>query len=399
MSKYLYKAKNTSGDLVSGSITAENEIQAEDILLKNSLILVDLEPVKLGSLTLPFLDRFTLHDRLVFARQLSTMVAAGVSLTKAIGVIAVQTPNQHAKNIYYKLIEELERGQSFSTALARFPDIFSPVMIAVIRSGEQTGNLDQVLDQLAKQFERDNYLLSKIKNALLYPIVILIAMFGIGVIMMVYIIPKFKEIFEASNVNLPTSTAMLIKTSDSMVAFWYLYSISLIAIIIGIRAFIISDYGRFIYDNFKLKAPIINQITQGIYMTRLSQSLAMMSKSGVPILESIRLVSTVINNSVYQEGLEYAASQVERGLPLSAPLAKNPNFPVLLSQMVAVGEQTGHLEGIMEKLGKYYEEETDEKIKGMSSLIEPIIMIIIGVAVAFIVISIITPIYTIAQIQ
>jgi type IV pilus assembly protein PilC len=399
MAKYLFKAKNTSGDLVSGSVLAENEIQAENILLKNSLILVDLEPEKLPNFTLPFLDRFTLHDKLMLTRQLSTMVAAGVSLPKAMGIIAVQTQGERAKAIYYKIIAELESGQSFSTALAKFPDVFDPVMIAVIRSGEQTGNLDKVLDQLAKQFERDNYLVSKIRNALLYPSVILVAMFGIGVTMMVYIVPKFKEIFVSSQVDLPTATRILISISDSITSYWYMYLILLIGLIIGSRAFIISDYGQYAFDSLKLRFPVVRKISEGVYVTRLAQTLAMMSRSGVPILESIRLASTTINNELYREGLEYAASQVERGLPLSVPLSKNTNFPVLLSQMVAVGEQTGHLEGVMEKLGQYYEEETDERIKGMSSLIEPVLMILIGVAVAFIVISVITPIYKIAQIQ
>lgn len=399
MAKYLYKAKNTSGDIVSGSVVAENDLQAESILLKNSLILVDLEPERVQGFSLPFLNRFTLHDKLMFARQLSTMVAAGLSLPKGMGIIAVQTGNERAKAIYYKIIADLESGLSFSTALAKYPDVFDSVTVAVIRSGEQTGNLDKVLEQLAKQFERDNALVTKIQNALLYPLVILCAMIAIGVTMMVYIVPKFKEIFSSSGVQLPVATRMLIGTSDSIIDYWYVYLILIIGLSIGIRAFTISDYGQYFYDSVKLRLPVVKKISEGVYITRLAQTLSMMSRSGVPILESIKLVATTINNRVYQEGLEYAAGQVERGLPLSVPLAQNANFPVLLSQMVAVGEQTGHLEGIMEKLGQYYEEETDERIKGMASLIEPVLMILIGVAVGFIVISVITPIYKIAQIQ
>jgi len=399
MAKFLYKAKNTSGDIVSGSVIADNDMQAESILLKNSLILVDLEPEKVEGFMLSFLNKFTIHDKLMFARQLSTMVAAGISLPKAMGIIAVQTSNERAKSIYYKIISDLESGLTFSTALAKHPNVFDPVIIAVIRSGEQTGNLDKVLDQLAKQFERDNSLVTKIRNALLYPAVILVAMIAIGVTMMVYIVPKFKEIFTSSGVQLPLATKMLIGFSDSMIGYWYVYLIFVIGLYIGLRAFTISDYGEYFFDTMKLRLPVINRISEGVYITRLAQTLSMMSRSGVPILESIKLVATTINNRVYQDGLQYAAGQVERGLPLSVPLAKNSNFPILLSQMVAVGEQTGHLEGIMEKLGQYYEEETNEKIKGMASLIEPVLMILIGIAVAFIVISVITPIYKIAQIQ
>lgn len=399
MSRYLFKAKNTSGDLVSGSVAAGNEVEAESILLKNKLILVDLEPEKAPVLSFSFFNRFTLHDRVIFTRQLATMIAAGVSLPKALGVIAVQTENPHIKSIYYKLIDELEKGQSLSNALSLFPDAFSPVMIAVVKSGEQTGNLDQVLNQLAKQFERDNYLVTKVRNAMVYPLVVLSAMVMIGIIMMVYIVPKFKEIFVSSNVSLPTATTILIGISDSLIHYWYFYLVVLIGLILGFRAFLVSDYGQYAFDVFKLRFPVAKKVFEGIYVTRLSQTLSMMSRSGVPILESIKIVATVINNEVYREGLEYAASQVERGLPLSNPLAKNPNFPILISQMVAVGEQTGHLESIMEKLGQYYEEETDDRIKSLSSLVEPVLMIIIGAAVAFVVISIITPIYKIAQIQ
>lgn len=396
--KYLYRAKNTSGDMVTGSLVASDEVEAEAILQKNSMIMVDIEPahsIRINS----FFNRFPLREKMIFTRQLSTMVSAGIAAPKAIAVIATQTQNEFAKSVYYHLIDDLEQGLQLSVAMSKYPNHFSQVMISVIRSGEQTGQLDEVLNQLAKQLERDNMLSSKVRNAMIYPAIVILAMLGIGIFMMIFVIPKFKAIFASAKVDLPWSTQALIGFSDSVVSYWYFYFIVLVFLVLAVRAFLISDYGRYFFDELKLKIPVFSKVVEGVYMARFSQTLAMMNKSGVPILESIKIISTVMDNQVYNEGLRMATAQVERGLPLSSQLSKNPNFPVLVSQMIGVGEQTGQLEGVMDKLGKFYEEETDEKIKGLASLIEPVVMILLGIGVAFIVISVITPIYKIAQIQ
>ncbi len=396
--KYLYRAKNTCGDIATGSLVASDEVEAEAILQKNSMIMVDIEPahsIRINS----FFNRFPLREKMIFTRQLSTMVSAGIAAPKAIAVIATQTQNEFAKSVYYHLIDDLEQGLQLSVAMSKYPNHFSQVMISVIRSGEQTGQLDEVLNQLAKQLERDNMLSSKVRNAMIYPAIVILAMLGIGIFMMIFVIPKFKAIFASAKVDLPWSTQALIGFSDSVVSYWYFYFIVLVFLVLAVRAFLISDYGRYFFDELKLKIPVFSKVVEGVYMARFSQTLAMMNKSGVPILESIKIISTVMDNQVYNEGLRMATAQVERGLPLSSQLSKNPNFPVLVSQMIGVGEQTGQLEGVMDKLGKFYEEETDEKIKGLASLIEPVVMILLGIGVAFIVISVITPIYKIAQIQ
>jgi len=396
MSNFIFKAKNTSGDIVTGSVVAGNTIEAEQILAKKNMVLIDIDqPNKSDYLS--FLKRFSLRDKLMFTRQMSTMIKAGVSIPKAISVIVTQTKNEYIKGVYLKLIDDLEKGEKFSTALSRFPNVFPQVMISVVRSGEQTGNMEQVLDQLSKQFENENYLVTRIRNAMIYPVVILCVMVIIGVGMMVYIIPKFKEIFQASNIELPILTKMLISVSDSLISWWYFYLIAIIALVLVIRAFAISDYGKYFLDDIKLKIPIANKIFEGVYMSRLTQTLAMMSKSGVPILETLKIVASVINNEVYAAAIIFSATQVEKGLPLSVPLSKSNIFPMLLSQMVAVGEQTGRSEEVLETLSNYYIEETDQKIKGLSSIIEPVLMVFIGIAVAFIVFAVITPVYTIAQ--
>lgn len=384
--------------MVTGSVVSGDEVEAATILQKNSLMLIDIEPEHSINITSLF-NRFPLREKMIFARQLATMIGAGISAPKAISIIAAQSDKEFIRSVYHHLIDDMEKGLQLSVAMSKFPRQFTPVMVSVIRSGEQSGQLDRVLSQLAKQLERDNMLSTKIKNAMIYPAIVVLAMLGIGIFMMIYIVPKFKDIFAASKAELPWATLALIGFSDSLVHYWYFYFIVLVFLIFAVRAFLISDYGSYFFDSVKLKIPVFNKVIEGIYMARFSQTLAMMNQSGVPILESIKIISTVMDNQVYQEGLQMATAQVERGLPLSSQLSKNPHFPVLVSQMIAVGEQTGQLESVMDKLGQFYEEETDEKIKGLSSLIEPVIMIILGIAVAFIVISIITPIYKIANLQ
>lgn len=397
MAKFIYRAKNTSGDIVTGSVVSNNQVEAEDLLLKNNLILVDIEPEQVKFKL--SLNRFGIKDKLMFTRQLSTLVGAGISLPKAIAIIANQATSEYVKSVYYSMVHDLEQGQSLSMSMSKFPTHFTPVMISVVRSGEQTGNLEEVLKQLADQLDRDSQLISKVRNAMIYPIVVIGMMIIITIVMLVFVVPKFKEIFAAAKADLPVATKMLIGVSDSIVNWWYFYLVAILFIVFAVRAFMISDYGSYFMDKIKIKIPLFSSTIKGVYMARLSQTLAMMNRSGVPILESIKIVATVMNNRVYENILNYAASQVERGIPLSSPLSKAPDIPQLVSQMVAVGEQTGQIETIMDKLGAFYEEETNEKVKGLSSLIEPLIIAILGIAVAFVVISIITPIYKIAQIQ
>jgi type IV pilus assembly protein PilC len=270
--------------------------------------------------------------------------------------------------------------------------------VSVSRSGETTGNLEVVLSELADKYENDNNFVSKIKGALYYPIFIFVALVGIGGYMLVAVIPKLDIIFKASGAELPLATRILISLSDFMTNSWWLALIILILLILGIRYWIISDTGARTLSQWQLKIPGIKGLSEGIYMSRFSRTLEMLISSGVPILDSLKVAGATMDNMIYEESVAQMALEVEKGVPLSVPLSKDPAFPGLMGQMVAVGEQTGNLDKVLDKVATYYESETSEKIKGISTLIEPIVLLVIGAGVAFLVFAVLVPIYNIAQI-
>jgi type IV pilus assembly protein PilC len=303
------------------------------------------------------------------------------------------------KSAYYAVYKDIEEGYAFSTALSKHPDVFDRIFVSVSRSGETTGNLEAVLSQLADKYENDSNFSGKIKSALYYPIFILCALIGIGTYMLIAVIPKLDVIFKSEGVQLPWATQVLISLSGFLTNFWWLALIILILLILGIRFWLLSDVGSRTISQWQIKIPGIKGLSEGIYMSRFSRTLEMLISSGVPILDSLKVAGATMNNQVYEESVARMALEVEKGVPLSVPLSKDPAFPGLMGQMVSVGEQTGKLDKVLDKVATYYETDTSEKIEGISTLVEPIVLLIIGLGVAFLVFAVLVPIYNIAQIQ
>jgi len=348
-------------------------------------------------INLPFLNRVSLKEKAFLARQLATMIASGLTLDKSLNILIEQTKNPTLKKTLESVIKDIEAGSPFSVAIAKYPRVFDKVFVNVVISGEAVGRLADVLDRLAGQLEKQNSFISKMKGALLYPIFIVIAMIAIAIIMMVKVVPELKNIFAEAGAQLPWSTKVLIAISDSLANFWYIYLLALIGIIIGVYYGLKTDWVKKLVSKVEIDAP--GGIGRDVYMARFARTLGMLVTSGTPIIEALNITAEVMNNVVYEEKIKQAASQVEKGVPLSVPIEKAKIFPVIVPQMISVGEQTGKLDETLQKLADYYEEEADDKIKSLSSLFEPVIIVIIGLGVAFLVFSILLPIYQIAQIQ
>ncbi len=398
MAKFVYEAKNDRGQLVRGEVQAANESVAEKLLLRNKLVASSIEPVKSFLSSLDFFNKVGVKDRSQFARQLATMIDAGLPLVQALNIIMIQTKRPNIHSVIGSTIRDLESGYSFSTALAKHPEAFDHVFISIVKSGEATGKLDQVLLELAEQLEKDSAFAGRIKGALAYPIFIISAMLGVGALMMVKVIPTIKGIFEEAKTELPLATRILIAMSDFLVHWWYILIIGVIAVIVGLKLFFATNTGKVMLDKLALKAPIFSTTVVSVMMARLTRTLGLLVASGIPILESLRIVSEAIGNSVYQEGLEEVRSQVERGIPMSVPLMKNEKFPPLFGQMISVGEQTGRIDSMLNNLAKFYTEEAETRLKSISSLIEPMVMLVLGVGVAVLIFAILVPIYNISSI-
>jgi type IV pilus assembly protein PilC len=399
MAKYLYKAKNERGEIVTGTVTAQNEFEAEKALLDSKLFALDIMApggFRFGNL---FQPKITIKDRALFARQLATMISSGMTLTKSLTIVAGQGRTERLKSIYHDIYQDIEEGYSFSSALAKHPEAFDRVFIAIVRSGETTGNMVKVLSDTADRLENDSNFIAKIKGAMLYPAFILCALIVVGTYMMIKVIPQLKGVFEQAGSQLPLVTRMLIAMSDFLTTKWWLALIILIALILALRSWILSDIGSRTINKWQITVPGVRNISIGIYMSRFARILEMLISAGVPLIDALKIVSNTINNQIYEEEINQMIVEVEKGVPLSTPMLKDSDFPQLVGQMVSVGEQTGQLDKVLAKVAEYYEEEADEKIKALSTLIEPIVLIIIGIGVAFLVFAVLMPIYGIAQLQ
>ena len=399
MKTFLYKAKNNKGQVISGTVTAENSVAAEKLLINHNFAVLDLAAQKSKPITKVFSSKVSPRDKAVFARQLATMLSSGLELAKAMKLVSAQARNDRIKSIFLDIYQNIEEGSSFSEALSHHPEAFDNVFISVVNAGENTGKLDVVLEQLASQLENDNDFIGKIKGAMYYPGFILVALLGIGAYMMVKVIPQLKSIFDSMGANLPIATRILISISSFLTSEWWLVLLILIALGVFLRFWLDSLAGRNFRDQLQLKTPGINALFEGMYMYRFSKVMSMLIGAGVPLLDALKIGGNTLQNGVYNRSILRIIEQVEKGVPLSAQIAKEPIFPPLVGQMTAVGEETGKLDLIFAKIASYYEESTSQAIKTISTLVEPVVLVIMGLGVAFLVFAILVPIYNIAQLQ
>ena len=338
-------------------------------------------------------------EKVFFARQLAVMISSGLAIDNAINLVKLQTRNAAFRKVLEHVYVDVQSGEKLSASLGKFPKVFDNVFIAVVSSGEASGKLDKVLTYLADRMEGMQSFKSKVRSALAYPIFIVVMMILVIALMMIKVIPVLKDVFEESGAKLPWTTRTIVAISNFMVAWWWLVlAVAVFLTLILWLVFTQTKNGRFAWDVIKLKFPIVRYVSYDIYMARFARTLGMLVASGIPIIEAIRITARAMNNRVYIRILKKVIAQVERGIPMSVPLEKEKEFPVLVPQMIMVGEQTGRLETLMEKLADYYEGEVDTKIKTISSLIEPVTIVIVGLGVGFLVYSILYPIYSLVNV-
>lgn len=348
-------------------------------------------------MNLPVISFVSVRDKAFLSRQLATMMSSGIPLAQSIGVLTLETTNPQIREALSQIVHDLEAGLPFSAAIEKHPSIFNTTYVAAARAGEASGKLEDVLLDLANHIEQESAVISKVKSAMIYPAFIVVAMIAVIVLMMIRVLPQLKTIFTESGVELPASTRFLMASSDFLVAYWIPVLVFLVGLGLLLRYYLKTPTGIYLLNHFQAHLP--GHFSDALYMSRFTRTMSMLVRSGIPIMQALSVTSEVMNNVHYRSALLAARSQVERGIPLSSPLSQNRLFPRIVSQMIMVGEQTGKLDQLLEKLAKYYEDEIDVRIKNLSSLIEPIIIVILGLGVAFLVVSILMPIYDIAQVQ
>lgn len=400
MMKFRYRAKNDRGDVVEGIVRASNVLTADKMLRQNGLVTVDIFPETSQFFSLfGLIKKVSLKDKSMFCSQLSTMVSAGLALPKAVNIIAAQTSNQYLKTIFYNINRDLGEGLSFSSSLSKYPEVFDELFVNVVRSGETTGNLELILDRLSKKIDADQRMSSQVLTALIYPIFIIVALIAVGWLLMVTIVPQIESVFIESNVPLPWATRALIAVSHFLIGYWWVLLMLVIGIIFFARNYLSSENGKDFYSRIQINLPGFKKVTLDIFMARFCRTIEMLFESGVPMIEAINTTANVMINGYYKKSLRRIAKNVQKGISFSAELSKDPLFPPLVSQMLAVGEQTGKSGEVMEKLARFYEGEADNAVKGVYSLVEPLAMVVVGIGVAILVFAVLLPIYQITMMQ
>lgn len=399
MTRFIYKAKNNKGEITTGTVRADNMPAAEKILIAHNLVAVEIIPEKSNGLAAGlFVRKVSAKDKAVFSRQLATMLSAGLSLTKGINILIKQSRTEQLKTIFTEIYRDLEEGFSFSTALAKHPEVFDKVYVSVVSSGESTGRLDVVLTELADEVENDNAFMSKVKGSLYYPAFIFCVLIAAGFLLMIFVVPKLQSIFDSAGENLPWATRVLIGLSHFVLGWWWLLLILVIGLIIFLKFWLETASGKEFYNRLQIKIPGLKKIFEGVAMYRFTRVLSMLVGSGVPLLDALKTGSAVVDNVVYEESITEIAHQVEKGVSLSTQLLKDDLFPPLIGNMVAVGEETGELDKVLAKVSKYYEESTSDLTKAISSMVEPAVLVVIGLAVAFMVFAIYLPLYSMGNV-
>lgn len=410
---YAYTAKNLEGKSESGEVEAKDQLEVAKDLRARGFVPIKIEE-RIGSkakeanrdffrtlLKLdisPLLDKLrgvSLTDKIMFSRHLGVMISAGVPITRALHTLANQTKNTLFKSAISKIEEDIRSGERIADALSKHPQSFDSLYVSMIRSGDATGKIIEVLNLLADHLKKAHDLRSRVKGALMYPAVIVIAMGGIGALMMVMVVPKIAAIFKDLDAELPFLTQVVIGTSEFISGYWYIILGFLPVFIFLFKKFSASNFGKQFFSALFLKAPLTSGLTRKINSARFARTLSSLVAGGVPILEALRITQDTLGNFFYRESLSKMHESVKSGRPLFEAIAPFENiYPGLVVQMVRVGEETGALGDVLKRIAEFYEEEVDNATRNLSSIIEPILMLIIGGVVGIFAISMIQPMYS-----
>jgi type IV pilus assembly protein PilC len=387
------------GESLSGIVEAPGETEAAELLGERGLIVLSLVAGKKKSfkgLNIN-LGGVNQKDLVIFSRQLAVMISATIPIVQALRILSQQTSNPVFTDKIVEIANDVDGGMKLSDAMSKHSKIFSNFFVAMIKSGETSGRLEEVLEYLADQMEKDYDLVARIKGAMIYPIVILVGLVGVSILMMVYILPKLTPMLKESGAELPTITNWLIAISDFMVSSWY-YILFVLALLAFVFVFWTkSQSGKNMWDSIKIKIPIFGGLFKKIYLVRLTRSLHTLIKGGVPISMALRITAEVVDNKAYADLIMKTVAEVEAGNSISTLFAKSPLVPKMLSQMMIVGEKTGRIDTILERLSDFYSREINTMVANLTTLIEPIILVMMGVGVGGIVAAIMLPMYKVAQ--
>lgn len=406
MTHFLYKAKRADGEIYKGEKDAKDRYDLYKILRESGEEIIDVkEKREKGAMSkginikLPFLGRIKIQEKITFARNLGAMIKAGLAMSRALSVMERQTKNKELKKILISLQQSISEGKTLSESMAGFKNVFSSIFISMVKAGEQSGTLAESLKIVGIQMDKSYALQRRIKGAMMYPSIIFLAMLIIGVLMLTYIVPTLMKTFTELKLELPASTKFVLLISDTIRDHGLVVLLVLLVIIAGTIIWSRKEKGKRFIHAVILKIPVIGNIIKEVNTARTARTLSSLLSSGVDMVESIRITGDVVQNVYYKDILEQASKTIEKGDQISKVFSDNIKYyPVFIGEMMSVGEETGKMSEMLMNVATFYEDDVEQKTKDMSTIIEPVLMIVIGAAVGFFAISMISPMYSLVNV-
>lgn len=394
--KLYYRAVTQNGKPIQGFIDSKDEHEAASYLQKHQLVpikIIEAEAVGIKKY-LRYLKRPSSKDVIFFTRQLSSMLTSGLTLMQSLTIMRDQMKTSAMADTVQNIVVDVENGKTLSSGIEKYPQIFSAIYIALIKTGEASGLLDKVLTRLADNLEKQDTLRQTIRGALMYPIIVIIMMIVVTIIMMIFVIPQLSVLYGNLNIELPVMTQIVVSLSDVMSRFWPLIPIVVIGVIYLFQRWYRQEVGRKIVDAYVLKLPIFGKLITQSMMSEFSRTFGLLIGSGSLVVDSLLKSAEVVGNVHYEEAIVMVAKRVEKGITVSDAFGANPYFPPYIVQMSKIGEQTGKLDDALLRTADYYEKEVNQTVKTLTTLMEPLIMVLLALGVGFLIIAVITPIYS-----
>lgn len=398
--KFLFKAKDNSGQVREGVVEAMNWESAAKILEKNALTPITIKEEQESSVSMKSFSKIwegvSQKELMILFRQLATLIEARVAIVSSLNTIAEQSDNRYLQIVVKEVSDDIKDGMSFADALEKHPDVFSSLTINMVRSGEVSGNLNKSVEFVADSIEKNYELTSKIKSALYYPLFVLSVAFVVGFLVVTFILPKITVMIKELNVPVPWYTTALVTLGDFMSQYWWAVLLVIIGGFVGFIYYIRSEAGRHEWQLIVLKIPVIGTLARNIYIARFADNLSALLNGGIPVVRALLIVSEVIGNHVFKKIIMQAAEEVKVGSAMSIVLMQSKEIPPIVSQMISIGEETGTLSQVLKSIGTFYGREVDATTKNLTSLMEPVLIVILGIGVGILVVGVLMPIYNIA---
>jgi Type II secretory pathway, component PulF len=398
MPEYVYKVQNVTGKITKGKLDAKDQNAAIETLKTRGLYPIEVKEASAlnKDLDLPIFNRVTLRDLSVFCRQFSTVISAGITVMNSLDIMRQQTENKKLKEIIEQLFEEVQKGRSLSSVMREHKE-FPLLFINMVEAGESSGQLELMLNKMALYYEKEYRLRSKIRSALTYPIVISIVAVAVVIFMVTTIIPTFANMITSGGGKLPLPTRILLGLSYGISHYWLIILIVIVLVAYLFRKYSKTAEGRYRNHKFLLNCPVIGKVNRKIVTSRFSSTLSILLGSGIPVIQAMDIVEKTVTNAVVEKGINKCKDEIKRGAGLSRPIAGMGIFPPMLTEMISIGEESGQIDDMLFKTSEFYDSEVDIAVSNLTTLLEPIIIVFLGVIVAFIVISIVMPMFDMYQ--